>query len=628
MAYLTWQGFRHLLSAEARPGEAAEGISVGAHPHSLLLMGLLAGVTAHFVEINFGIAIASTRTTFWAYAGLLVVLGLTWVPGQSTGTATVVHAEGIRPTTAKRPVRGSRSPRQQHGGLFSPWLTGVVVLALAATFLLGTLAFDFVNNPDRLGDAGSIFLSSLTTKSYPQPTRAYGALMIFVFTWVLFGVIGLSELDAEGMIGQQRQPRWLSAVAVYAGTSLVGLLIFGMLVAGLQAALTRIQVTSLDQVVDVADTLSGLLGYYYVLIFTLLVLMGWSLMQEQRLPRASGSIAGISIFVLFLLGSVFVIRDGSYNLVRADTVFKQGSVFANSSSVNEKEVGIQHFERAIEYAPREDYYYLFLGKAYLELTQGLPDETPTEQREALFLRTEEVLAEAREINPLNTDHSANLARFYKSWAARVSLDAGAEGLDAAGVSRLNEKRQELLQRSLENYRTALTLSPNNPILWNELAQLYVVDLGDQQKFDETIQQSLAVDDEFEQTWMLIGDLRSSQGDLEGAIEAYQKSLTVRDNCTVRRVVGTLLAQQARWGEASAFLEEAAAACPTDGELWEMYRVLAIAYVNQGQLAQALDAAQLALELAPEDQASAIQQLIDQLTGTDVVPEGPQPAEVP
>ena len=35
---------------------------------------------AHYVEINFGIAIAATRTTFWTFAGLLVALGLEWVP--------------------------------------------------------------------------------------------------------------------------------------------------------------------------------------------------------------------------------------------------------------------------------------------------------------------------------------------------------------------------------------------------------------------------------------------------------------------------------------------------------------------------------------------------------------------
>ncbi len=636
MGYLTWEGFRGLTLA--RPAGEAEVTEapLTPHPHGLLLMGLLAGVIAHFVEMNFGIAIASTRTTFWAYAALLVVLGLRWVPGlqPAEDTASSRELTGSGNLSRGRAARPARTPsRAQRTGLFAPWLTGVVALGLLSAFLLGTVAFDFINNPDRLSDGATIFIRSLTTLSSPMPTRAYGTLMIVVFTGALFGVIGLCELDAEASFGPQRRSRALTIVGVYAGITLVGFVIFGLFVAGFQAALTRVQVATLDEVVDVADMLTGLLGYYYVLIFTSVVLVGWTLMQEERLPRDSGSIAGVAALVILLLGSVFVIRDGSYNLIRADIIFKQGSVFADAATVNEKQVGIQHYERAIEYAPREDYYYLFLGKAYLELAQGLPDTTPADQREALFLQTEEVLVDARKINPLNTDHSANLARFYKSWAARISMELAAEGSDSTEIAPLTQKREALLQQSLDHYDTALALSPNNPILWNELAQLYAIDMGDQVMSQEMITRSLEVDDEFEQTWMLIGDLRSSQGNLDGAIEAYQQSLDIRDNCTVRRVVGTLLAQQSRWQEAVTTLEDATEACPADSELWEMYRVLAIAYANRGSeddshSSLALAAAETALAIAPEAQREAIQALIDQLRGFELQIDAPESEVVP
>jgi len=258
------------------------------------------------------------------------------------------------------------------------------------------------------------------------------------------------------------------------------------------------------------------------------------------------------------------------------------------------------------------------------LAQGLGEETPAEQRVAIFVKTEEVLTGARETNPLNTDHSANLARFYKSWAARVAADLRAESLGEAEVASLQARRQVLLQQSLENYEIALTLSPNNPILWNELAQLYALDMGDQPRFEETIAHSLEVDEEFEQTWMLLGDLASSQGDVDGAIEAYLRSLEVKNNCTVRRVVGTLYAQQSRWDESAAFLEASVAECETAGDLWEMYRVLAITYANQGEVALALETAEISLGLAPADQKPMIQQMIDQLLGTES-PVGEDPA---
>ena len=238
-----------------------------------------------------------------------------------------------------------------------------------------------------------------------------------------------------------------------------------------------------------------------------------------------------------------------------------------------------------------------------------------------------MLTHARQLNPLNTDHSANLARFYKSWAVRVRTDMGIEGLTETEKASLNSQYETLLRQSLENYEIALTLSPNNPILWNELAQLYGLDYGDDAKFQETIDKSLEVDDEYEQTWMLLGDMYSTKGDLASAAEAYARSLEIKNNCTVRRVLGTLKAQQAElakqeqqaldvqqtlWADATATLNTAIEKCPNYNELWDIYRVLSIAYANQGQGPQAFQTGAQALELAPEEQKPALQQLLDQV----------------
>ena len=42
---------------------------------SYLLLGFVAAIIAHFVEINFGIAIASTRTYFWTSSALILLVG-------------------------------------------------------------------------------------------------------------------------------------------------------------------------------------------------------------------------------------------------------------------------------------------------------------------------------------------------------------------------------------------------------------------------------------------------------------------------------------------------------------------------------------------------------------------------
>ena len=75
-----------------------------------LILALFAAVLAHFIEIQFGIAIASTRTYFWLY------VGLTWssrrLIGFETGTPRpVAAAVGCRrPVAGGRPAAGPCAP--------------------------------------------------------------------------------------------------------------------------------------------------------------------------------------------------------------------------------------------------------------------------------------------------------------------------------------------------------------------------------------------------------------------------------------------------------------------------------------------------------------------------------------
>ncbi len=686
IVYLTVIGFQTMFGS-TNP----ETSTYHLHPHAILLIAILASVIAHYVEINFAIAIAATRTTFWTLAALLVVLGLEWVPGviaeprpvparRETPSTARNRSETKRRKSKKAASRRRTTPQRTPSSGLAPWIASVLALTLSATFLMSTLAYDFINNPERLSDAGQIFVRSLTVKQYPHPTQSYGALLIFLFTWGLFGVIGLSEYDRENLFKGHRATRWGIAAMLYIVISMLGWAFFSLLLAGHQAALTQVQANTIDMVVQIAERLSSILSYYYWLIFLILFLDALVLLSEgQKLPRTwSAPWTPVLLIVLLLFGAI-IIRTTDLNLIRADIIFKQGKVFANNNNLNDKQIGIAHYEKSLEYVPHEDYYDLFLGKAYLELTQLYPTKwsalskeqqdaqlkawesqvswaslTPeqqqqqiatwqklweqdrSKQQEQLFKRTEEILTHARDLNPLNTDHSANLARFYKSWAARIASDLRDPNLSDDEKARLKQQREELLEKSLENYHIALILSPHNPIIWNELAQLYAVDLGDMVKFNETITQSLKVDPGFETTWMLLGDMRSSHGDIPGAIDAYKHSLEIKkwsrgssrqERCTVMRVLGTLQAQEKLWDDSVATLTDAVDYCAESNDLWEMYRVLAIAYANQGHNDLALQAANQALSLAPESNKSAIQQLIDSLQPQEAPqqPAGPQPA---
>ncbi len=645
VVYLTLAGFRRaMLDVQvAAPGEFVS------HPHMLLIVAILAAVLGHLVEINFGIAIASTRTTFWAFAGLMVVLGLRWVAGEGEPETAPV----VRPVvTEEAPVGEMNRRRRRREGVESPvrqpqrpvsvyaWLAPVAVVSLVATFLLNTLAFDFVNNPQQLADAGMVLWNSLSVRiANGAPLISYGSLLIFTFTWLLFGVIGLSEMEREGLFDEARGKRWVLSIAIYTVITLVGWMLFSMMLAQFQVDLrtsSNQQPTTQEDVykllLGIAERLSNVLGYYYNLIFLTVIAVAAILVWADK-ERAEdwGHLGAMVAIVPLLVVAGLAVRYGCYDLIRADIIFKQGEAYANTSEATQKMAAIRHYEKAIEYASKEDYYFLFRGKAYLEMAQLLTDQAA---RDEILVKTEAVLLEARVLNPLNTDHSANLGRFYRSWAAQT-MDASL--------------RQERLLKSEENYKLALMLSPHNAILWNELSILYAFDLKDMVKYEETIAQSEALDSEFDQTWMLMGDIKSSSGDLDGAITAYSRALEISGgSCTVRRVLGTLQAQQAqakgaelqalqmqaltetvpltltdlisvtqiemltRWQGSVTTMYTATQECAGSSEEWEVYRVLAIGLANSGQIPEALQAATRAISLAPEDQKPAIQEFLDQL----------------
>src|SRR5690606_6345427 len=121
-------------------------------------------------------------------------------------------------------------------------------------------------------------------------------------------------------------------------------------------------------------------------------------------------------------------------LVRADIIYKQGQQFdAQGNWVSSVEL----YRRALNARRTEDHYMLFLGRALLEQAKAsgeegtvtlpesatlgdvlalTPEAVSQMSRQELLRAAEVVLQQAQRVNPLNTDHTANLARLYRSWA--------------------------------------------------------------------------------------------------------------------------------------------------------------------------------------------------------------------
>ncbi len=570
----------------------ADGTSGGGR-RQLLILALFAAVIAHFVEIHFGIAIASTLTTFWALAGVLVAVGLGWVNvagepsaaeavqvGETVGPArkpetpapVVATTAGASASVARSKSRAktqtpagksaapstTRRPAERAAGVArpapqpasrprSPVLTFLPYAGIGALITL-VLTWDYLINQTGAQGASNILWNAFTTRIDNTTFRIVQSpmlLMLMVFTWLVGGLLALAE--HLQIAPARRDAAWAAAkrAAVYAGVVVGVWLVYGLFHAG------RLSVQGFSGLAVFSHVASHILVFDIVLFMGMLF-VGAAIWAGDTRPRparfsqdlpAIPLVAGAGAAIVALV----VIVNVNIKTVQADTYYKQGLAYEGAGAWDGAVV--LHGEAA-KLEPAEDFYYLFLGRALLQLAAGQPvgnailptDTTKLSQtellsviergvrarnREDLMRASYAALSGAQRLNPYNTDHSANLARHNRSWAFTDALgpnDAPTNALlrqlattQAKGVNfaRLNQ--------SLTYYRQATSLSPQNAQLWNELATTQFI-MGDTDAALATLKHSETLDPIYYQTFIIRGDMLATLGDKAGALEAYRKGV--------------------------------------------------------------------------------------------------------
>lgn len=667
--------------------------------HLFLIIALFGGILAHYLEIGLaGIAIASTRTYFWTYAGLLVLTGLKWVPVDeeapkpaalpaSSASAAPVSKEPSATTprykkkTTQRgpivPVTTRREPRQS-----APWLSSVLVLALIGTLVLSTLGYEFITSSTQsqttpAASATQLIVNSLTRLPYQNNRESMGALLMFFVTWLFGGLLSITELRRRDRLAAKDV---LPAAAVWYGTTIGLALTFWLIHAGTLLSLGSIiqgtQITTLDQyaqrvneLLKLAETVGGLLSTFYVVV--LLIMLGIAALSMNQTRTWQGKTAsdwGLAASVPVAIAVIVLVITTNLNSIRADTIYKQADPLR---SQGQWDVAIAHYKRVLELAPEEDFYYLWLGAAYLEKASQAPEgqsilatagnnlsgilkltfqQTYSLSRQDSLLAARTVLENARALNPLNTDHSANLARLDRRWADLYAADPVV--------------RKTQLEQSGTQYQIATTLSPNNAILWNEWSTVLMAladsaraagDTAGAEAFVKDAQakldHSLALDQQFEQTYLIRAQLARSLGQFDEARNNYDLAmkwkpdsadawggltdmLVAQGNYTevetitlaylqkqpdflpgLRTLARNVYFPQNRLAEALATQQRVVQLAASDPNLWDDQRVLAILLAQSGQIDLALQAAQQALAGAPQERKEEINSLIAQLQGS-------------
>jgi hypothetical protein len=361
-----------------------------------------------------------------------------------------------------------------------------------------------------------------------------------------------------------------------------------------------------------ADQAAAILTTFYVIVAVLLVAAGFSLTRPANARHKGwGTPAGYAVALLLVLVTPYLAGATNLRIIQADMVYKRADPWDKQASQTRDPAlwdnAIAIYEHAINYAPDEDFYYLWLGRAYLE--RAALSEDPAEQ-EALLSTAERRLAQAQRLNPLNTDHTANLARLHTRWA---ESSAGAD-------------RTRLTDRAEQYYVSAVALSPQNSVIINEYARLALLLQDDCDKATDLFDLSLERDPYYANTYFERGEVYmacASRHTGEGAREYLREAAASvaagleRQPNQPRRwlLLADLFIRLGDDEQVTIAYDEVIARGGEELPEWRVAFTIAQWYQREGDLAMAGQFARRSLAMAPTEVAAQIEEFVNELSAT-------------
>lgn len=331
-------------------------------------------------------------------------------------------------------------------------------------------------------------------------------------------------------------------------------------------------------------------------------------LAEQRVFSRSGPLA---LFAYAVVAVTALFGAWWFNLgtVYADMRFSEGQAISQQdNSLEAQVVATERFLETVRSNPREDFYYLNLGRSLMTLAEyrRLQGEAPgqaslnididnllelsdanevvefiqTNNPQTIMRHAEGVLLAARQLNPMNKDHYANLGRlhnFWFSWEEDPShLEAAADWYSQANeiapqdVTLLNEHAN--VRRSLESYYRAVG---NETAAAEQRSQAW-----------ELINLSYELDPRYLQTLLRLSEFHREDGELEQATELF------------------IQASRQNGGEAAPLLEPTLAALADEPELLAQVQDTYLEIANNTQNARTFSqAGYIALQAGDFDAAA-------------------------
>jgi hypothetical protein len=394
----------------------------------LLLLTVVAAVVVHCVELAVGIAVTSTRLLLWFVAAVLVVAGKSWSPGLEPPDA---QPAGVSPS------RKGRDPRSRPAGA-AAWQHGAAAGLIAAA-VLAAASFALITNPGGATSTRAVISAALFGTGSGGPTALMWLLLL---TWLAAAL--LAPWGDDGEFAGPRRPGMPAFVAASAVPWLAVVVVQSSRLAGDHRLLSPA-----FGPLPVIDHVSGHVHVFVLALLVLAACLGAVLARREgtaptRFRRPLVGVAVLAVaWMLVLVAAALLLRP-----LRADTFLKHGSAVASGGRPRP---AMELVQRATVLDTGEPTHQAALGAIAVAAAQRAPDPA---DRAHCFAAAEAAFERARELSPLDPDHTRNLARLWAA-EARWAADAG--------------RRATLLEKSEREYAAAVAMRPHTQSLLAEQA---------------------------------------------------------------------------------------------------------------------------------------------------------------
>jgi hypothetical protein len=555
----------------------------------MILIGSLALIVFHYVEILFGIPVITSRALFWVTCGLMLAIGQGLLP-EARDAPDKNNMETAKRASRQFSPQGKNSKKTMEPELLDLRQAGIHVGVMIA---MVTALSPLLISTNRFGlDTATIVIDALVANS-PALYLFLGAIL---FSCLLF--------EAEAAALSNRKVLLLNFILLFIVAFFASFLMWMLYASQVAVVWQSPDASAFEMVARYLGLLNAQFVTTVIFAYVLAFLLSEPAAARQALPLKMPVLAGLGLIHLLALAlSIFV----NLRPFQANGIAKLLNGYIRYDRFSEAfDVG----KRLLKLDPWQDVYFLGAADTASQYASALSD--PQEDMETLST-AEEYYQRAYALNPAYLRNILGMAHINRTWARVLTQDVAA--------------REARIDRAERYYADMLEGKPYRVKLWVEWAE-FRDEIGDTQGARQRIDAALKIDNAYAPAYSLSVKLYTAEADKlddpakRGALLGKAVAeLTAKIEALNRRgenpssallQLGDLYVRLQLYDQAREAYLQAERIGLGDSQ-WKVYQKLAEVSGMMSDVAAQRDYFQKAIAIAPAEETSGLQAALDALT---------------